>query len=366
MSTRIRVKAVELLLLMVPFAVLSAVFLFLIGADALQEKNDFQFFADSNTYLQTYAGESESFDGTVIGVNSNYLGPLTVLQLAGGNIYLVMLLNVYIFCHSILRITALLNLNPLKVGLLLLLSPLTLSSLVSVNKEIFVFPFIAFALSGYMRRSLLAVALALLFSLLARWQLTAFYCVMLAITMSPVRIFRRRGTMVVMILLGVSAVYLLLARWLAPVIAAMEASIENYDGGGSGVFEVLLNYQQQGLYFLIFPFKALHLLFGAALRPERLFNPTNIYNDLFVTGHCLVALLVFITLFVRRRFTLKSDLIFATVIFLVVFCLSPVYAPRYLYAVFVIWMLVLAGAPRSLREQYRLMGPKQRSIPSYA
>ena len=348
----IRISSIKLLLLLTAFALLGGVFLYLVGIDAINEKNPFQFFSDSNTYHRTYAGEAKNFDGTLISVSGNYLGPLLILNLLGGDPYLVMLLNVSIYFASLLRITTLLKLEPLKVGLLLLLSPMTISSLLSVNKEIFIFPFIAFALTGYIRRSFTAIVLAMLFSIVARWQLTAFYLVMLMISATPVRIFKRRGTVLIVTLLAASALYLVMQRLLEPVIAAVELSIENYDEGGSGLFEVFLGYQKQGLYFLIFPLKALHLLFASAIRLRQI-DESNIYNHLFVAAHCAVTLLVFAGLLWRRALRLRSDLIFATAVFLTVFCLSPIYAPRYLYAVFVIWMLVLAGAPQEIREPRR-------------
>ncbi len=352
---RVRVRSLELLLLMVLFGMLAAVFLFLIGIDALNDRHPFQFFVDSNTYHKTYAGDSETFDGTLVGVDGNYLGPLLILTLAGGDPYLVMLINVCIYYFSIARITSLLKLDPLNVGILLLLSPMTVSTLLSVNKEILVFPFIAFALTAYMRRSLMWAGLALVVSILSRWQLTAFYLVMLMISMSPVRILRHRGSVLGVTLLAASAMYLLLQQWIEPVMAAVEANLESYDGGGSGLFELFLNLQKQGLYALIFPFKALHLLFASAIRLRQI-DAENIYNNLFVAAHCLVALVVFGFMVLKRSVRLKSDLIFASVMFLAVFCLSPIYAPRYLYPVYVIWVLVLAGAPQKLRWPRRRAG----------
>lgn len=361
---RVRVASIELLLLMTVFAASAMAFLYLVGIDALNDKHPFQFFSDSNTYHRAYAGEMESFEGDLVSINGNYLGPLMVLALVGGNPYLAMLFNVAIFYCSLLWITAQLKLNPVRVGALLMLSPMTISTLLSVNKEIFLFPFIAFALHGYMRRSATAVLIALALSILARWQLTAFYLIMLLLTATPVRVFRSRVTVLVWALAGASVMYLLLQQWIEPVIAAVEANLETYDGGGSGLFERFLELQKQGLYFLIFPFKAAHLLFASAIRLRQI-DAENIYNNLFVAAHCLAALLIFGCLVLKRRLTLKSDLLFASVMFLAVFCLSPIYAPRYLYTVYAMWVLVLAGAPQVLRRRRRQL-VEQQIIPAEA
>ena len=349
---RIRVRHVQLLALMTLFVVAAVAFLYLIGQDALQGRHPFQFFADSNTYLRIYTGEFDTFDGALIGVATNYVGPLLVLELLRGNVYLVMLLNVAIFCASLLQIATLLRVDPLKVAALLLLSPLTVSSLLSVNKEIFAFPFIALALTGYMRRSVPAIVLALIASMLARWQLTGFYVVMLLIGHGP-RWFSRR-TVLLGLLAGASAFYALMQDWLEPIISATELAIAEYDEGGSGLFEATLNYQKQGLYFLLFPVKAAHLLFGLGLRFDKWLSPADIYNDIFVAGHCLVSLVALVALLARKQFSLSSDMIFTSMVFLAIICLSPVFAPRYLYPVYVLWVLILAGARADLvSSQFR-------------
>ena len=343
---RIRVRSAELALVMLLFAIAGFAFLLLIGRDALAGNNSFQFFADSGTYLQMFADGLSGGDSGLLSISDNFVGPLLVLKLLGGNIYLVMLLNIYLFCHSILHITARLNINPLKVGALLLLSPMTVSTLLSVNKEIFVFPFIALALTAYLRRSITYVFLALVVSVLVRWQVTAFFVVMLAISIS-LGLVKRRGVALAMLLIACSVVYVRSLDLLGPVIANVELSIAEYEGG-SGLYAALLGYQQHGFYFLVFPIKAMQLLFGMGLRLDRLFNPSNIYNDVFVVLHCAATLVVFVMLLWRRLFRLRSDLIFASIIFLAVLCLTPVFAPRYLYPVYVAWVLALAGAPMSL------------------
>ncbi len=343
----VRVRSAQLLLLLVSLAALAGFFLFFVGADALADRNNFQFFADSKTYMRIYAGNAFLANDTLLSVSDNYVGPLLVLRAMGGNIYLVMFFNILIFWLSVVGITATLRTDPLKIGALLLLSPLTISSLLAVNKEIFVLPFMALAIAAYTRRSVLLLLLALGASVLVRWQLTAFFLVVI-IASFPLRIMQHRR-FVLLVLLGVSSVvYLVLSDVFADVIAVVERSVwEDFDQG-SGLFTVLNSYQQRGFYFLVFPLKAAHLLFALGLRVDRIMSPTNIYNDLFVGLHCAVTLVTFSVVVKRRLLTLESDLMFATCVFLVVFCLSPIYAPRYLYPVFVTLMLVLAGAPRRL------------------
>ncbi len=128
---------------MAVFALGGAVNLTWLSARVRLTNRIYSVYADSNTYINFYNGFANAFSDELLGVSTNYLGPLLVQPLLQGNIYLVMLLNVYLFTHSIIHIARLLGLDPLKVTLILLLSPLMISTLLSVNKEIFLFPFLA-------------------------------------------------------------------------------------------------------------------------------------------------------------------------------------------------------------------------------
>ena len=349
---KVRVQSARLLLLMACLSVMAAAFLLVIGHDALSDRNAFQFFADSRTYMRIYAGDEYLANDSLLSVSDNYLGPLLLLRILSGNIYLVMLFNVTLFWLSVVSITQVLRLDPLRVGAFLLLSPLTVSSLLSVNKEIFVLPFMALAIAGYVRHSLPTLLLALAASLLVRWQLTAFFVVLLCASL-PWRMLRNRA-LIILALLGVCSVaYLFFSQVFAAVIAVVERSVLLDFDQGSGLFTVLNALQQRGAYFLVFPLKAAHLLFALGLRLDHILHPTNIYNDVFVGLHCTVTLGTFAVVVRRGLLTLRSDLMFAAVIFLVVFCLSPIYAPRYLYPVFVTWVLLLCGAPSQLSGSMR-------------
>lgn len=340
-------------MVMLVVVLINMAFLYMVGGDALEEKNAFQFFADSNTYMQMSRGEYLGFDAdsSLIDASSNFLGPILILKLLGNNIYLVTLLNSIIFFFSVVHISKMLSLNPLKVCLVLLISPLTISTLLSVNKEIFFFPFLAFAISGYIRRSFSCVVIALGISILARWQLTAFYIVFMVIAYSP-RIFAGRKQLIIALLAAASIGYLLVAELIQPVLNVVERSIAEYEGG-SGMYESMLNLQSKGLYFLVFPVKSAHLLFGLGVRMDKLLFPVNIYNDVFIVLHSTAVLVAFIVLLRKKYISLQSDLFFISVLYLIVFCLTPIFAPRYLYFVYILWALMLAGAPSVIQKLSR-------------
>jgi hypothetical protein len=321
------------------FVLVGILFLYNVGRYALMEMHPFQFFADSNTYHDMYSGFRAGPD-SFIDLSYNFFGPLLILTLTGGNIYLVMILNVIIFVTCMIILSRALNLDPFKAAAIQFLSPITISSLLSVNKEILAFPVFVCLILAYQRRSLTLFAAAIFFSIMARWQLTAFCLILLG------AYFARnvnRYAMLSLLTISISVSYYLAQDFLEPVLRSAEYAISIYTEG-SGIFERMLELQNDGLYFLVAPFKAAHLLFSSGFRIDSFLHPIIVYSDQIIAGYCFVNLLLFSLLLATRSFGLRNDLIAISIVYLVVFALTPVFSPRYFYAVTVLWALVLAGA----------------------
>ena len=349
-------QEIVLSLLALLVIMLGAAFMYFIGQDALIGQHPFQFFADSNTYHDIYSGVINTPDG-FIDVSYNFLGPLIILTLLGGNIYLVLILNVAIFVTSTILICRMLSLNPLRAAAVQFLSPLTAFSLLSVNKEILIFPVLTLLIAAYRTRAIPIAVAAILVSFMARWQLTVF-----CLTLTGLYFVRRVNPYVILttLTLMISGAYYLAQGFLEPVLRSVEVATSTYTEG-SGLFERLNAYQNDGLYFAVFPFKAAHLLFSLGLRIENILNPIMIYNDQVIGLYSLVNILFFLILAVRRHFSPKNHLVLISFVYLIVFALTPVYAPRYFYPVTVLWGFVIAGGwgqlPQRQRRTMQRTGP---------
>ena len=334
-------------LLVVVVALLGCVFLYLVGIDALEGRSSLQFFADSGSYHAVARGDVPGRDEAVdlIGITSNYLGPSAVLWLAGQNYYAVLAINSLLFYASIVSLSRTLRLDSLRFTGLLLIDPMTLSSVVSVNKEIISLVFLALLVRVLTVRSVLSTLAAGAMSMLVRWQLCAFYVVLLSLA-SPANILRRnRWLSFALVLVGLSIMYDQLASVFEEIQAVFEMSAAEYEG--SGLFELLVNWQDRFGYWLVFPLKALHLLFALGLRFDRLLKPVDIYNDVVVMVHSSMTLVLFVSLWSRRLFRIQNDLIYISLLYLAVFAISPIYAPRYMYPVYVLWAAALSARTSS-------------------
>lgn len=325
------------------FALLAAFFLYQVGRYALAGFHPFQFFADSNTYHDSYSGLIAGPEG-FIDVSYNYLGPLIILSVLGGNIYLVMAFNVAVFTVSIVAICRTLGIEPLRAAAFQFVSPLTISSLLSVNKEIITFPTLALLFAAYQRRSFYLAGLAVIVSMFSRWQLTVFCIVLVGLYF--VRKLNRY-VLLAALAFAVSTAYYFSQDLLDPVFRSNEIQTSTLTEG-SGIFERLLDVQQDGFYFIALPFKAAHLMFSSGVRIGSILDPILVYNDQIVSTFCLVNILFFLVLIYRRALSMNNDLMAISVVFFIVFALTPIFAPRYFYTVFVLWGLVLAGARGSI------------------
>jgi hypothetical protein len=344
--TRVRLRLLPCALLLALITLLGFAFLFLIGIDALEGRSSFQFFADSDTYHAAATGGLPSVEGIAgaVTITGNFLGPLLILWAAGENYYAVLVLNALIMYVSLYLIAKAMRLDAFGLLVILLLNPMTVSSLLSVNKEILALFFIALLIRAYVTRSAFTVLLALIVSVLARWQLTVFLVLLLILTnaWNPLRNYRLATVLV--LLAALSAIYVVLAPILEPVQINFESAAMDYEG--SGLFEWLVAMQNRGYYWLIFPLKAIHLLFISGLRFDRLLKPEQIYNDVWQLLHSTATLILCVVLWRARRLRLSNDLVFFSVVYVAVFATTPIYAARYFYAVYVLWAIALvAGSP---------------------
>jgi hypothetical protein len=345
-----------------------AIFLFAVGIDALEGRSEFQFFADSGTYHEAARGDLIGLDSAadVVGIAGNFLGPLLVLRLTGENYYLVLLANAVLMFLSIASISRTLKLDSLRLAALLLLNPLTISSLLAVNKEILSLVFVAVLLRGFATRSWLLLGAAGALSLLVRWQLMLVLLLLVPLVM-PAGAWRGRRRLALLgLLAGLSALYVVLLPVFEPIRATFELSVSEYEG--SGFYEWLVGWQDAGAYWAVFPVKAAHLLFGLGLRVDRLLAPANMYNDVWQLLHSSATLLMFVALWRAGRLRLDNDIVFISAIYIAVFALSPIYSPRYFYPVYVLWAVALVAMPpalelRSLRRRRHPRRPSAATSP---
>lgn len=326
------------------FSLCSVVFYILVGRHALAGDIDFQFYADSLSYERIYQDVSLNSLSDLVTLNANFLGPLLVLDLFNGSREWILFFNLCVLFVIVWFVRARLQLNASKFLLLFFLSPLTFSSLQSVNKEILSILCIALVAAWSVRRHFVYLLCAFLCSILVRWQLSLFV-IAVFISLSSLNPLRRnRNIYIFLVLVFVSCIYPMVSGYFERVNEI--AGDGSLSGGGSGLYSLFNNLQQTGGYFLIFIPKALQAMYGMVFKVGDIFNPDAglFYNRVVVTLHCVVAFLLFVYTLLKRRLRMSDDFVFIAVVYCVIFVLSPIYAPRYFYPVYFLLCLVNARA----------------------
>ncbi len=328
---------------MIIYLATGVLFMGLVGMSALDGEVDLQFYADTLTYERIARDEVPGFDpAELVTISGNYLGPVLLLQAFDANRWAIMAVNMAAFAFAVwLLRTATLSSGATLV-LLLALSPMTFSSLLSVNKEIIALVAMAFLVKHLYSKQVLPLAPAFLFAFLARWQLAVCVLVVALASMRLNPLRKHPLLMLVAFVFALSVVY----PPLLPVFLAVDeqaaSGLDAVDSERSGVYRLMLEIQNAGGYWLVVIPKALQAMFGPLARPDSFFDPENFYNSVIVTLHAAVMLAVLVMLIVRRAFRLGEPAIAASLFLIVFFALTPVFAPRYFYPVFVLWVVALA------------------------
>lgn len=313
-----------------------------VALPVLRGDMQFKFYVDTMTYERVARTMPLSFDLVQIGVN--LFGPVLVLNVLGGNRFLVYLFNVACLVAAYAIVVRTFPVSRLRLLFYLTLTPLMFTSLLSLNKEIMAVAAIAFFATYYAsgRRWQLAVALAT--SFLVRWQMTLFMLVFMGMAslLNPLR--RRRLLSLLALTIAISVIYvqnLATFRRLDQVAAlGARQAVE-----GSGLYSVFLSVQNNYGYFLVFLPKTLHQMIGPLSRVDKVTDMSNFFNNDVLFFHSLATAGLLVAALLRRRLRLDLDPIYIAAVYAAVFGLSPIFSPRYFLPIYVLIAIALALRP---------------------
>lgn len=323
------------------YFVLVIIFFFIMGDAMLNEETSVQFFADSTTYEKEAIELKELTPLELIAHNPNYFGPITILNMMNGSRWGVLIMNLFVFTLSLSLICKAVSLNRTLFVILLIINPMTFSSLLSINKEIFSLLTIALLIYGINRHNATALLVCLAVSFLVRWQLSLFVFAFLGL-ISPLNPLRNRRLLTFLIsIIIVSALYYVIGSAVfSNAIEVGSAGGEQWEG--TGLWGMLLDVQNSGGYFIIFPLKVLHSMFGILVYIKNLIDPPEFYNYVVVMLHSLTMLFVLAYAFIKKRLDFGNKIFYIIMVYLLLFGITPIYAPRYFYPVFVLLCVLVA------------------------
>lgn len=317
------------------YGLLLLIFFELIGLDAVREVVDFQFYADTPTYHMIYDLDLDYKE--IINLNPNLFGPLLILNIFNGNYHLIFLTNLLLLFISFSNIKRCYNLNNTRFLFILIICPLMLGSLMGVNKEIFSILVCSYLLLFLKTKTLKHLIIALFLCFFVRWQLLIF---VLAISLhfSKLNTLRRKPFYTIAILvISISLIYPFLSEGneiISHINKIAELGGEN-STKGSGLYTYLIELQKKPFgYIISFIPKALQLLGGLLFRWKNFANPSELYNSFFMFMQSL-SYVIMVLIVLKKKLNLNNELIFVAIVYLAIFSISPIYAPRYLFPIYI-------------------------------
>ncbi len=324
-----------------------AVFLYyyFLAAPYLDGITECQAAADALTYIGL--ARDFVFDD-YLSFGANLFGPVLMVRLLDTNFLMV------IFNYSLLLLSCDL-LRRLRPGMssfsfaVLLLNPMIFISTGAVNKEIPAIFVTVLTVFSFSRKYYSLLFISLVISVLVRWQQLVvsllFIFFILAEKFLP---FRRLTILAILVFFLSLAFPLLLAETVSEAVS-IENIVEGSSLNRSTVAMVTFNaWQDSFLYFIALPFKVVINIFGGIGKIYFLdFDSCNIYQSFAVLGSSISFLLVLILLVVnRRKIDISDDFLLFTLLYIVIFSLSPFVSHRYYLPIFPLLCTLIALAPK--------------------
>lgn len=314
------------------YLILALSFYVVVALDVLNGKTEFQFYSDTETWINEaiYGGHGD--DLTM--VNRNELGPVTILRLLGPRNYGAMFFfNVILFLVSLFFLSKNKDVNLRKITLLIMVSPITFTSLLSANKEIFALVCTCLIIYNHHRRNKFLVPIIILLSYMARWQYTLFYIVYLFF-FSKYNFIKSRLLFLILLLSGATIGLLLFQSTLLGDIFLKytferEMFGDNYEGAGT--FLKLLEIQSKYGYFFIFIPKILIILVAKIKMYGSFFDFSDAYNNVILFLQTILHVYIIIKCYMKKVYKIENTFFYVALLYFVIFGMTPIFNPRYFY-----------------------------------
>lgn len=323
----------------------SLISFFLLVEPALHQQSPYRLWADSQFYLwmaglapaNPYGIDSGEIPG-LLSVGANLLGPMLIAKVLRQDT-LILLFNYVLLLVAIHYCRKGRRLNTPLFTFLLLINPVTITSLLAINKEILSI-LSAAMLCCYVereRRSKFLLCALLTIALLARWEQMILTVLFLTLTNKRSPLSKRPIGILVLVIAGVTVLY--------PLMANSVTQLAFGDQGAQGhTVAMLTSMQAHYLYFVAAIPKAILGLVGTIVvfvRPSDL-PSTDVYNLVLMPISALLNLFVIAWAAIAGKIRLSDDITLFACLCAFMFTIPPIALVRYLIPVYMVAALLVA------------------------
>lgn len=306
---------------------------------------DFRPGADSFTYIDTarfYGEISQISFKEVIKLSSNLFGPVFIILITNYNYFYIFLFNSVLLLISLRILFTHYSFNRLYFILLFIANPITLSSITTVNKEITGLCGIIFLLVYMKSNKMSYLVIALLLSFFTRWQQFLFVIVLLPYLSLTLKNTYSRYGIPMASLIFLSILYPSLSPFLDFTGDTRFDYVQSQFSSAGGLLNIINNLQENYLYMIVFPIKALLNYIGNLPRIVTIFNydPTVDYYNRIVVGHQLMMFFVIVISIFRRTINIRDVKVNMIFLYSLLYCIALTINYRYFYPIFPLFILI--------------------------
>lgn len=326
------------------------IFLYLWGIDAVEKKINFEFFADSETYMELAQGELGLVEMLLF--NPNLIGPVFIVRTLLLNYYLIFIFQAFIFLHSFNLVTKYYNVNRYMLLFLWFISPMMTFSILTINKEIYSVYALCFFLAYLQSNKSRHLILSIIIGCFVRYQLILFIILAYVfIRTTPIK--KHKNLFILLFLLSLSIIIPLTPEIFEVYNVLSQQVTDNSEG--SGLFNSFNIIQSQFFgYIIVFIPKLSFQLFGMISKISKFGNmDENFYNYTIIIYQSILNLFVFLFCF-YKKINLRNDLVFLGLVYCIIFNLSPTSQPRYFFLFYVIFSIVISQRDYFLKNTRNL------------
>ena len=324
--------------------------------------------ADSGAYYQAagvneYAGSGGTQLSDQVSLGGSVIGP-AIIALIFRNPLNVAIFNCVVFAISLYVAGSVPGVQRRTFAVLMVADALTLSSLMTLNKEILALAgMVLFAKYLYSKqRSLWLLALVFVISTMARWQQSAFMIIylMLESRHSPFRLRPKWGIATV---IGFFSVTWAVIAWrfsnLLSAYMALQQEIT------TGTVARLNAVQAHGGFFLVVWPKVLMNLAGRLVQIDYVLHGWiesdfhELQNSIIGNLHSVAMLTLLAVVVYKGRFRLARPLVRFALLYMVLSAISPLIQNRYEYPAYVLLALEMSRKEESLEPVEPLRMPRR-------
>jgi len=314
------------------------------------EHNNLQFAFDSQTYLNRADELLKYSTISLITIYemaiSNSFGPVILGAITSNNYYLIWFFNLGLYFICSFYLIRVLDLKSSYFHLLIFINVISWISLVSLNKEIFVFASIASLVYYMQKKNLYRLLILILASFLVRSEMVLFSLVVVVLFSNFMLFKKKRGLHVFLFLVLISiALPIYTAHLRASIEFWRERTLSVRYIKGSGLYMLWINMDKNYFYIFSFPFKLIHLTVLNAI--QFLIKPNinlNYFHNFAETLQSFSFIILYYFLYLNKKLkTLSNDYLYIAIVYFIIFVTVQIYTPRYLYAGYVLLSILLTS-----------------------